>query len=125
MVAIRTFDSALVLRSIADTAETATAAESAVALDADKFGNFAAVIHVTAITGNAVFSIEADTASGFSSPVAVATLPAVTATGTYEIPLSGRLIEQHEPGATHLRIKATLSGTTPSVSYGSYLAPVG
>ncbi|EPY00608.1 hypothetical protein [Magnetospirillum fulvum] len=130
MVAIRTFDSALVLRAPSDGAETSTAAETGIAFDADKFGSFAAVVHVTAIdrtTGDeqAVFSIEADTASGFSSPVAVATLPAVTATGTYEIPLSGRLIEQHELGATHLRIKATLSGTTPSVTYGAYLAPVG
>lgn len=127
---IRAYDTALVLRSISDGAETSTAAEAAVAFDADKFGAFTAVIHVTAVdrtTGNetCVFSIEADTASAFGSAVTVATLPAITATGTYEIPLSGRLIEQHEPGATHLRIVATLAGTTPSISYGAYLAPVG
>jgi len=120
------YDAQLVLRDVDDGAETSTVAEAAVALDADKAGDFKAVIFVTAMdrtTGDedCVFSIEADTASAFSTPVAVATLPAITATGVYEIPLSAALIEKHEPGATHIRVKATLDGETPSVTYGAYL----
>jgi len=123
-----TFDAQTVLRNIADGAETSTAAEAGIALDTDKVGNFAALIHVTALdrtTGDetVVFQVEADTASTFGTPVAAATLPAVTAPGTYTIPLSGRLVEQHEPGASHIRIKATLAGTTPSVTYGAFLIP--
>lgn len=124
-----TFDKELELRNIGNGAETATAAESAFAFDADRFNRpFVAVANVSALdrtTGDEtyVLSIEADTSSGFASPVAVATLPAITTVGRYEIPLSGSLIEQHEPGATHIRIKATLGGTTPSVTYGAWLSP--
>ena len=124
-----TFDKELELRNVADGAETSTAAEQAVALDADKFDLcFVAVVNVTAIdrtTGDEtyVLTIEADTASTFGSAVVVATLPAITTVGRYEIPLSGALIEQHEPGATHVRIKATLGGTTPSITYGAHLSP--
>lgn len=107
-----TFDKELELRNVADGAETTTATEQAVALDADKFDRpFAAVVNVTALdraTGDEtyVLSIEADTSPAFGSAVAVASLPAITTTGRYEIPLTGALIEQHEPGATHIRIKA-------------------
>ena len=61
-----TFDKELELRDVADGAETATAAEQAFALDADRFNRpFVAVVNVTALdrtTGDEtyVMSIEAD-----------------------------------------------------------------
>lgn len=122
------YDAQTELRTLSAGAITVTGATTPLALTAQTAGAFKAVIDVTAIdrtTGDEtyVFSVEADTAVGFSTPVAVATLPAITAAGQYEIPLSAALIEQHEAGATHLRLKATIGGTTPSLTYGARLTP--
>lgn len=43
--------------------------------------------------------------------------------GVYEIPLSGAAVEQRDPDAAAIRVKATLAGGTKSITYGAYLAP--
>jgi hypothetical protein len=123
------YDSNLELRALSAGAITSTGASSVLALTGNYAGPFKAVVDVTAVdraTGDEayVLSVEVDTASGMVSPVVVATLPAITAAGRYEIPLSAELIEQHKPSATHIRVKAALGGTTPSLTWGARLAPM-
>lgn len=123
------YDTNLEIRAASAGAITSTGTSAAFAFKAAFAGAFKAIVDVTAIDRaqsdeTYILSVEADTASGFASPVTVAALPTITAAGRYEIPLSAELIEQLEPGATHLRVKATLGGTTPSLTYGARLAPV-
>jgi hypothetical protein len=56
------------------------------------------------------------------SPVKIAEV-AVTATGAYELPLSGRQVEKLDPDAAAVRCKATLGGTAPSITW--FLPDVG
>jgi hypothetical protein len=123
-----TFDKLLELRNVGDGAETATAAESGLSLPVRMAGDVRAVFHVTALdttSGNETYalSVETDSLAAFTdSPVKVGELP-VTATGIYELPLSGRQIETLDPNAAAIRCKATLGGTTPSITYGAFLVP--
>jgi hypothetical protein len=122
------YDAQTELRALSAGQITSTGATTPLAITGKTAGDFKAVIDVTVIdrtTGDEtyVFGVEADTAVGFSTPVAVATLPAITTAGLYEIPLSAALIEQHKAGATHLRLKATLGGTSPILTYGARLVP--
>ena len=123
------FDKQLELRNVADGVETSTAAETGIALDVRQAGDFKAIAFVTALdstTGDEtyVLSIEvADTVAGLgSSPVEVGDVT-VTATGVYEIPLSGDQVAQLDADAAAIRVKATLGGTTPEITYGCYLVP--
>ena len=121
-------DIELVLRAVSAGAETATGAETAIAFDLVAAGDFKAVFSVDAIdrtTGDEtyVLSVEVAEQADFSDAVAIDALPAVTAAGTYELPLSGRMIRQHKPAASRIRCKHTLGGTTPSLTYGCHLAP--
>ena len=70
-----------------------------------------------------VITAEVDTAVGFPSAVVVGTLTLVAATGVgdYEILLDGDTISALEPIATHIRIKATLGGTTPILNYHAWM----
>lgn len=42
-------------------------------------------------------------------------------TGKFEIPLSGYLAEQIVADSLFIRVRALISGTAPSVTYGSYI----
>lgn len=122
------FDTNLEIRAASAGAITSTGTSNPFAFKAAFAGAFKAIVDVTAIDRaqtdeTYVLSVEADTAAGFSSAVTVAALPTITATGRYEIPLSAELIEQLEPGATHMRVKVTIGGTSPSITYGARLAP--
>ena len=84
-------------------------------------------INVTALdTADAdetyIISAEVDTAAAFSSAVEVGSLT-VTAAGSYEIPLSSKWVTNLEAAADFVRVKATLAGTTPSLTYGAFLVP--
>jgi hypothetical protein len=123
----RPHDVELELRDVADGAETSTTAELPIEFDGLKAGTFKAVLNVTALdtgSGNETYalSVETDSAVGFASPVTVGSRD-ITATGTYEIPLSQELIASLDSGAAFMRVKATLGGTTPSITYGAFLAP--
>lgn len=134
----REFDAAaaVTLRDIDDGAETADAAETGVALnlltdaywdnDEQADGKIAVSIHVTAAdytTGDEEYDLyfEVDTASNFPSAKEVARLKGVPTTGYYEVVIPTQLIEALEAGATHLRVRLDVTGTTPSITYGAWM----
>lgn len=122
------FDKQLELRNIADGAETSTAAETGITFAARMAGDFKAIVYVSALdetTGDETYSvaIETDSVAAFTgSPVTIATTT-ITAPGVYEIPLSAGQIAGLDADAAAIRCKATLAGTTPSITYGCYLVP--
>ncbi len=122
-----TFDKQLELRDVADGAETATAAETGLDFNPLMAGDFKAIIFVTAraATGTCAISIETDATDDFGgSPVSVGSVTVAASTkGVFEIPLSSSQIAELDPDAAAIRVKATLGGTTPSVTYGAYLVP--
>ncbi|MGB0748180.1 MAG: hypothetical protein ACPGO3_05500 [Magnetospiraceae bacterium] len=122
-------DSQLLLRDIGDGAETASADEAGVAFDPAAHTDFKVVFHVSALdtadadeTYDLVVDVDSEVAFG-DTPVEVASLT-VTAPGTYEIPLSGAFIGYQDADAAAIRVGAVLAGTTPSITYGAYIAPV-
>lgn len=134
----REFDAAaaVTLRNAADGAETADVAEAGVALntlvDADwdngevPNGTVAISVLVSAMdTGNAdeVYDLyfEVDTTDQFSSAKEVARIKGIPAVGYYEVPVSSKLIEKLEAGATHIRARLDVTGTTPSMTYGAWM----
>lgn len=121
------FDKQLELRNVADGAETSTASETGIAFDARMAGDFKAIVFVTdrAATGTCTISVETDAEPDFGgTPVTIGSVTvAASATGVFEIPMSGTQIEKLDPDAGAIRVKATLGGTTPSVTYGAYLVP--
>ncbi len=125
----RTFDAALLLRDIDDGAETATVAETGIALDVRHASTIQATFDVTALdtsSGNEAYalSLETDSLAAFSdSPVQVAAV-SVSATGRYVLTASSELIAKLDPNAAAIRCKLTASGTTPSITYGCFLSPV-
>ncbi|MFM7009108.1 MAG: hypothetical protein ACKO0Z_07200 [Betaproteobacteria bacterium] len=124
------------LRDIDDGAETADASEAGVALSVLKDaywdnneqpnGIFLVSFHVSAAdyaSTDEVYDlyIEVDTASNFPSAKEVARLKSVPSTGYYEVPVSSQLIEALEAGATHIRVRLDVTGTTPSITYGAWM----
>ncbi|KGB81926.1 hypothetical protein JT55_10215 [Rhodovulum sp. NI22] len=121
------FDKQLELRNIADGAEASTAAENGIDFDVGMAGDFKAIVYVSerAATGTCTISIETDSEAAFGdAPVAVASVTvAASTTGVFEMPLSAAQIARLDPDATAIRVNATLGGSSPSVTYGAYLAP--
>lgn len=124
------FDKQLELRDIASGAETSTSTEAGITFPVLKAGEFKAVFYVSALDAtNAdetyeISIIVADTTGNLSgSGVTAASVPIVS-TGVYEIGLSSELIKAVDADAGAITCKATLGGTTPSLTYGCYLAPV-
>lgn len=129
------FDSATALRAIGQAAVTATGNSASVELPrsvAKSNTGFAhldvaAVVDVAAldtVTGDETYEValEADTSAAFGAPVKVARID-VKSTGRHVLVVEGDTVEKLKPGTTHLRIKTTLAGTTPSIVYSAYLAP--
>lgn len=134
-------DPSVTLRNAADGAETATATEAAISLkqlDTAYWhgkeipnGNMVVVINVTALdktTGDETYQLSLlvdDTANLSDNPVAVASIP-VNAIGTYNVIVDSKSIPVLDPDASGtdkwMAIRATLGGTTPSISYGAWLA---
>lgn len=122
------FDKQLELRNVADGAETATATETGFAFAARMAGDFKAIVFVTALdttTGDEtyVLTVETDSVAAFNDTPVEVGRAAVTQTGVYEIPMSASQITKLDADAAAIRVKATLSGTTPSITYGAYLTP--
>jgi hypothetical protein len=123
-----TFDKELELRSVSTAAASTTHTTTALDLDVLMIREFRAVINVTSVdrtTGDEtyVFAAKVDSSTGFGSPTTVATLPSITAPGTYEIPLAGDLIKAWEANAAAIALTCTIGGTTPLIRYGAWLAP--
>jgi hypothetical protein len=106
-------------------AVTATQDETLITCSPRKMGGRAkVVINVSAVSGTtptAAFYVNVSPTVG-GAKTKVAQLPTINAVGQYEIPLSGKLVEQHVPTAEALGIGATITGTTPSFTYQAFLA---
>jgi hypothetical protein len=127
------------LRDISDGAETgASVYETAIdleILDGAYWHNdeipqqtFAAVIEVTALDvtdgdGTYVINLQVDSVVGFGdSPVIVASLT-VPSVGVYVVNLDGPTIRALDANAAFLRVGVVTDETTPSITYGAWLAP--
>lgn len=134
---------AALLRNAADGAETATAIEASVSLnELDQaywhdgeipHGQLTVVVHVTAIdntTTDETYTIDLivdDVAAMNDTPRVVATLPLATKQpGVYVMTVDSRsipLLDTDSSGTDKfLAARATLGGTTPSITYGAWIA---
>lgn len=118
-----TFDKLLELKSAA--AVTASQDETLIAFDAVRMGDrVSAIINVTAVSGTtptlAPYINVSPTVGGAKTKIAQ--LPAISAIGRYEIPLSGNLAKQFVAGAAAIGVGWTVGGTTPSFTCEAYLA---
>lgn len=144
--AIYDADAAVLLRNVADGAETSTATETAVSLneldtafwqDGNEipYGLIEVGVHITAIdrtTGDETYTFDliVDDVSNMSdTPKVVASLTGITTAGFYTMYVDSKnipLIDSDTSGADKwIAIKATLGGTTPSVTYGAWMAKSG
>lgn len=132
---------AVTLRNATDGAETATATETAIDLglltaaywqdDTVPHGVIRVGVHVTAIdrtTGDETYTLTLqvdDVLAQNNTPDTVCTL-AITATGYYEMIVDSKTIDaivtDYSSEALYMAIKATLAGTTPSITYGAWIA---
>lgn len=136
--------SAVTLRNVTDGAETSTATETAVSLNEldtaywhdgtdIPYGNIVVGIHVTACDAGStdetyVLTIQVDDTSDHSnSPVTVWTQTLTRGfTGYIEAVIPAKnipLMDTDSSGTDKwIAIKATLGGTTPSITYGAWMA---
>ncbi len=127
------------LRDITDGAETgASVAETGISLDVldDAYWHngevpqqtFSAVIEVTALDtadgdGSYTINLQTDSQLAFGDdPVIVASI-VIPSTGVFVVNLDGPTIEALDPDATHIRAQLVTDETTPSITYGAWLAP--
>lgn len=122
------FHKQLELRDIAAGPKTETASETGIGFDARMAGDFKAIVYVAArsATGACTISVQTDADAAFNgTPVTVGSVTvAANAKGVFEILLPAMQIAKLDPDAGAIRVTATLSGSTPSVTYGAYLAPM-
>jgi hypothetical protein len=136
-------DASVTLRDIADGAETATALETPVnlnLLDAAywqtntlPYNTLMVVVHVTAndfttMDETVVLTLEVDDDAALAdTPTVVSTLTLSGGlTGVFYMPVDARTIEglvsDWSGDVAYMGIRATLGGTTPSVTYGAWIA---
>lgn len=135
---------AVLLRAASDGAETATATEAAVSLsELDgaywqtegeiPHGVFEVVVHVSALdntTGDETYTLSLvvdDTSNMSDTPREIASLNLATKqTGVYYMYVDSRNIPKLDTDSSGsdkwLAIKATLAGTTPSITYGAWIS---
>ncbi len=124
----RLFDYNLLLRNISDGAETSTAAETGIAFDCRKLHEYVCVVYISACdsaSSDETYTLSigvSDVVGGTYTTVASQSITRGT-TGQVIIPLSGALAQKLDDDSDFIQIKATLGGTTPSITYGAYLAP--
>jgi hypothetical protein len=134
-------DAAVTLRNVADGAETTTQTEAAVSLkeldtaywhsNEIPHGLFAVQVVVTAldrVDGNETYTLSLlvdDTSDMSDAPSTIASYT-ITAAGSYTFYLDSKAIEALNPESSGLdkwlAIRATLGGTTPSITYGAWIA---
>jgi hypothetical protein len=136
-------EASVVLRDAADGAETSTATEAAISLNelnaAYWHGNeiphgvFEVGIHVSALdTANAdetyVLALLVDDVQAMNDTPVVIAQYTITQTGFYKMLVDSKSIPGLDPdvdgGDKWLAIRATLGGTTPSITYGAWLGKV-
>lgn len=133
-------DASVLLRNVADGAETSTATETAVSLkeldtaywhaNEIPHGVFEVGVHVTALnlsTNTYAISLLVDDASGLNdSPVTIASYN-ITATGFYKFLVDSKSIpglDSDSSGSDKwIGVKVTIAGTpdSPSITYGAWI----
>lgn len=124
-----------------DTAGLTATAASTDQLDLSKLGaywnsagdiavpqEFQIVLVVAAATHDSsqsyIVTARVDTAASMGSPTVIATLPAITAPGTYYMPISREMIKALEADPGFLDLNVTISGSgTKLFTYSAYVAP--
>jgi len=136
-------EASVTLRNIADGAETSTAIESAISLseldlaywhsNEIPHGVFEVAVHITALdntTGDETYVLDLivdDVAAMNDTPRVVSSVPLVAKqTGFYKIFVDSKNIPLADTDSSGtdkwLAIRATLSGTTPSITYGAWIS---
>lgn len=126
-----TLDTQLELRDITDGAETSTAAETGLAFNPRKIGDYKVVINISArdyTTEDETYALTVGISDAVGGTyTTVATLASATiitnGAGRYELPLMGNWAELLDDDAAFINITATLGGTSPSITYGAHLEP--
>jgi hypothetical protein len=121
------FDKALELRNVADGAETATASETGIALAVRFLPTCDWVIFVTTLgvvaTETYVFTLEvSDLVGGTYTAIARHVWPIAHGPGEAHVPINGDLAAWQDTDSAFVRVTATLGGTTPTITYGSFLS---
>jgi hypothetical protein len=119
-------DAELLLRDIAAGEVGKTTNGTPIALDFDSIGDFRAVVNVEGINDPTTdtewaLAIQVDTSVNFGSPVTLWSESNVSEEGVRAIPLSGQFVLSKEPGATHMRIVATQTGSGGDLLFGAHL----
>lgn len=134
-------DAGVTLRNVADGAETATATETAISLkeldtaywhdNEIPHGTFEVFVNVTALDlaqADETYTISLvvdDTANLSDTPEVILSF-AVKRVGVYRVLVDSKSIALQDPetsGADKwLAIRATLAGTSPSITYGAWIA---
>ena len=92
-------------------------------------GQFALCIFVeNAVVDDAdetyVFSVQTDNAATFGAPVTHLTTPSYSERGLYVLVVDVTTLRKIDADASHLRLLATLAGTTPSLVYEAWAVPL-
>lgn len=124
---------AVTLRASSAAAITATTAETGVTLNnggaywnagQTPYQAFAVNLLVKSLVGTGTYSITVEVSATQGGSYTVVGTLAVAATGVYTINLDVDTIKKVLSGAAFIRVNATLGGTTPSLDYDAYLAPI-
>ena len=121
------FDKATELRNIADGAETATAAETAISYPVRFLPGCSWVIYVSALDAAGadetyLFELQvSDLVGGTFSTIATFNWPRAKGAGKVHIPISGDLASFQDTDSDWICVKCTQAGVSSSIVYGSYL----
>ena len=123
---IRIFDKQLELRDGTAAAITSTTSETGINVDLTALTDYKVAINVTALdTADAdevyTLTIETDSLAAFTDAPVVQGTVVVATTGRHIVSLNRDNITKLDANAAAIRVKATLAGTTPSITYGAFL----
>lgn len=122
-------DAEFVFREFTAAAISATTSTNPIKFKPDKNSRYKIVVQTAAqsgIDGSNYWdvTVQADTSSAFGSPVTLATYRVPAVAQTHELPLTKEVGELLDPGATHLRVTATKTGTAGNLSFGAFLTTI-
>lgn len=120
-------EASVVLKADGSAAVTATETATAVDFNWGASNGFAVGLTISAVdtgTGDEtyVFSIVSLDSAG-ANPVDQITLPSITTAGSYRFLIDGQTAAKIDADAAKIAVKATLAGTTPSVTYSAVINP--
>lgn len=125
----RTFDKLVELYDIATGAITTTASTTGVSFNIRKYQGLAVVLYITACKSSAADETYStaiqvsDLVGGTYTTIATLAIPRGTL-GLAVIPISGETAELLDNDADWVRITQTNGGTSPSITYGAFIARI-